>query len=369
MGKKAFTWTVVVATIAWAMSAAFIAIPLASAATLTAGDLIVGTEKSTSGPGRPVYYYGSDGKKYLFPSSKTYAAWYGASFAAVKELTQAEVNAVPSGDKNATAKPGSCVKFVNDATSYVVDGSSRRAATAADCPEASTYSIPEGFRANYSSGAAWSGDKATLASAANLGTVLGTAATPAAAPAPTGALTAAVASDSPAAAVIPQGASSAVVLKFGLTAGAAAQTVTGVTLKAVGVGSANDFSAIYLYDGATRLTSGRTLASQTRQTEFAALSVAVAAGSTKTLSVVVDIAATGTATSGDTHSFQITALATTASVAGLPVTGATHSIGAQSVSTVTLTRGTDPANPTIGQTGTAIGEFRLTAGVNDVEVR
>lgn len=371
MGKKAFTWTVVVATIAWAMSAAFIAIPLASAATLTTGDLIVGTAKSTSGPGRPVYYYGSNGMKYLFPSSKTYSAWYGASFSAVKELTQAEVDAVPSGDKNVTAKPGSCVKFVNDATTYVVDGTSRRAATATDCPEASTYSIPEGFRANYSAGTAWSGDKAALATAANLGTVLGTAATPAPAPAATGALTAATASDSPAASVLPQGASSIVALKVNLTAGAAAQTVTSVTVKTVGVGASADFSNVYLFDGATRLTSGRTLGTQTRSTEFGSLSLSVPANSTKALSVVVDVAPNGTTglASGDTHAFQVTALGTTASVSGLPATGATHSIGSQSVSNIDVANGSTPSNPTIGQKGVPVGEFRLTAGTNDVEFR
>lgn len=367
IGRKTFTWVVVVATIAWAMSAVFIALPLtAKAATLTAGDLIVGTAKSTSGPGRPVYYYGSDAKKYLFPSSNTYKTWYGSSFTAVKELTQAEVDAIPTGDKNTTAKPGSCVQFVNDSALYVVDGATRRTADATVCPSTAVYSVPEGFRANYAAGTAWSGSTATLAAAANLGTVLGTAAT-VTTPAATGALTIALASDNPAGAVIPGGATSVVTLKFNVTAGAAAQTVTGATVKTVGVGAVADFSAVYLYDGATRLTSGRTLGTQTRSTEFSSLSVAVPANSTKTLSVVVDIPTT--ATPGDTHAFQVAALGTTATVSGLPITGSTHSVGSQDVSTIQIQNGSTPANPTIGEKGVAISEFRLTSGINDAELR
>jgi len=366
-GKKAFTWTVVVATIAWAMSAAFIAIPLtAKAATLTAGDLIVGTALSSSGPGRPVYYYGADGKKYLFPSSKTYNSWYGTSFTAVKNLTQAEVDAVPAGDKNTTAKPGACVQFVNDSVLYVVDGSSRRATDATTCPSADVLSIPEGFRANYSAGAAWSGERTALGTSANLGTVLGSG-TVATTPATTGALTVALASDNPAGAVVPQGASSAVLLKVNITAGATAQTVTGLTVKAVGVGAAADLSNVYVYEGASRLTSGRTLASQTRSTEFGNLNLSVGANSSRMLSIVADISATAIA--GDTHAMQVTTLATTATVSGLPLSGNTISIGSQDVSAVQTANGTAPANPTIGQQAAPISEFRLTAGVNDAELR
>ncbi|MDP3763279.1 MAG: hypothetical protein Q8Q92_01320, partial [bacterium] len=132
-GKRAMTWVVVVATIAWAMSAAFIAVPLASAAQLSAGDMIVGTARSTSGPGRPVYYYGSDAKRYLFSSGKTYESWNGTSFAAVKDVTEAELQAISFGG-NVTAKPGSCVMFAGpDTNTYVVEkGGVRRMVSAAD---------------------------------------------------------------------------------------------------------------------------------------------------------------------------------------------------------------------------------------------
>lgn len=379
-GKKAFTWTVVVATIAWAMSAAFIAIPLTAEAATVAGDLIVGTAKSTSGAGRPVYYYGADRKRWLFPSSQTYKSWFGLDFSTVKNVTEAELQAIPFGG-NITAKAGSLVKFTGpDTNSYVVEkGGVRRQMSLADAATVyganyatMTYSIPESFQANYTAGAVATSGFVPSAAAA-LGSTIAMDKGIAEAPtSPSGALAVSLASDNPGAAVLPGGATSVVVLKFNLTAGSAAQTVTGITVKSVGVGSANDISAVYLYDGSTRLTSGRTLASQTRQTEFAALNLPVAANSTRTLSLVVDInslTAGTVATAGDTHAFQVISLGTTASVSGLPITGATNSIGSQGVSTVTLTRGSDPANPTIGQTNVAIGEFRLTAGVNDVEFR
>ncbi len=386
LGRKALTWTVVAATILWAMSAAFIAIPLtASAATLTAGDLIRGTEKSPYG-GYPVYYYGSNGQRYLFPTASTYASWFGSDFSMVKVLTQAEVGAIPLGG-NATIKPTSKLVKADgpDPKVYAVGKGGVLRHVSSEAVAVALYgadwskgivTLPEGFFANYTTGAAVAAatdyDKtAVAASAADIGTDKGLSATPAAAVA-TGSLTVSAASDNPSAGVLPGSASSVVVLKFNVTAGAAAQTVTGATVKSIGVGSANDFSAVYLYDGATRLTSGRTLGSQTRSTEFAGLSISVAANSTKTLTVVVDTNSltTGTlATAGDTHAFQLAALGTTASVSGLPLTGATQSIGSQGVSATSVTSGSAPSNPTIGQTAVPISEFRVSAGTNDAEFR
>lgn len=378
IGKKSFTWFVVGATILWAMSAAFLVLPLtAKAATLTAGDLIRGTEKSVYG-GYPVYYYGTDGKKYLFPTSSTYFSWY-SDFSAVKVITQAELEAVPFGG-NVTYKPASkLVKFPGDAKVYAIDKGGVLRHLASEAVASALYgtewykpatldSIPEGFQANYTTGsdvaAASDFSKTTVAaSAPDIGTDKGLGATPVV----SGALTAALAADNPTGSVLPGSSSSITVLKVNLTAGSAAVNLTGLTVKSTGVGSANDFTNLYVYEGANRLTSGRTLASQTKEATFS-FAYSVPANTTKTLSVLVDVAsiATSVATSGDTHAFSVTALGTTASVTGLPVTGNTMSIGSQSVSTVTVTKGADPANPTIGQTGVAIGEFKLTAGTNDV---
>ncbi|MBI4135530.1 hypothetical protein HY477_02235 [Candidatus Uhrbacteria bacterium] len=385
ISKKAFTWTVVIATIVWATSVAFIVLPVQNAQAATAGDLIRGTVKSPYG-GYPVYYYGSDGKRHLYPTSSTYESWHGMDFSAVKVMTEAEVGAIPLG-ANVFIRPGS--KLVKDEGSdpkvYAVAANGTRRHVSSEAVALALYGadwakgivmVPTGFFSTYVEGTAVAAaadyDKAAvLAAAPDVGTAMGLAATPAAVVA-TGSISAALASDNPGAAVLPGGASSAVVLKFNVTAGSTAQTITSVVVKSVGVGSANDFSAVYLYEGASRLTSGRTLAAQTRSTEFAALNLSVGANSTRSFAIVADVnslTAGTVATAGDTHAFQVTALGTTASVSGLPLTGATNSIGSQGVSTVTLQRGSDPANPTIGQENVAIGEFRLTAGTNDVEFR
>lgn len=388
IGKKAFTWTTVVATIAWAMSLAFLAVPLtASAVTLSAGDMIIGTAESTSGAGRPVYYYGSDAKRYLFPSENTYKSWFGLDWSLLTDVTEAELQAIPFGG-NVTAKPGSLVQYVGpDAGYYVIEqGGSRRAITAADAATiygadyatADVYSIPEAFQANYPAGTAATASfsPATAAAASpDIGTDLSLAATSTPA-AVTGTLNFSLASDNPAAAVLPTGSTSVVVLKVNIAGNGAAQTIDSMKFKVTGVGATTDISALYLFDGATRLTTGRTVSSQTRTSEFNNLALAIAANTTKTLSLVADIRgtfnSTGTAqtaaTNGDTHAFSLDSVGTTASVAGVAtVVGNTYSIGSQGVSRVTLQRLTDAGDPTIGTVGSTLADFRLTAGTNDVD--
>lgn len=377
IGKKGLTWFVVGATLLWTMSAVFVVAPLTvKAATMTAGDLIRGTVKSTYG-GYPVYYYGVDGKKYLFPTESTYKTWY-TDFSSVKVILQTELEAIGFGG-NVTYKPaGRMVKFQGDMKAYAVDkGGTLRWVKTEDIAKAlygdlwykpgTLDTVPEGFQANYKFGTdiavATDFNKTTVAaSAPDIGTDkgIGAAATT------TGSVTIAIAADSPGAKVIPGTASGVTVLKVNLTAGASAATVTSLTVGSTGVGAAADFTNLYVYEGAVRLTSGRTLATQTKQATFS-MSYTVPANTTKTISILADIGAvSGTATSGDTHAFGVVAVGG-ASVSGLPVTGATLSIGSQNVTTVTVAKGPDPANPTIGQKNVAIGAFKLTAGSNDVE--
>lgn len=95
--------------------ALFLAPVIASAATLTPGDLI-------KGPGDTVYYYGNDGKRYVFPTLKTYLTWY-SDFSSVKTVTVGELAALPIGG-NVTYRPG--VKLVKVATDQKVYAVSSR---------------------------------------------------------------------------------------------------------------------------------------------------------------------------------------------------------------------------------------------------
>lgn len=82
------------------------------AASIQAGDLI-----KASWP--TVYYYGADGKRYVFPNEKTFKTWY-ADFSSVKIITDAELAAIAIGG-NVTYKPGAkMVKIVSDPKVYAV---------------------------------------------------------------------------------------------------------------------------------------------------------------------------------------------------------------------------------------------------------
>lgn len=93
--------------------------PLATRAEVTTafspGDLIKGTQFST------VYYFGPDGRRYVFPNDKTYFTWY-SDFSKVKTVPDGVLGAIPLGKSNVTYRPGfKMVKITTDPKTYVVD--------------------------------------------------------------------------------------------------------------------------------------------------------------------------------------------------------------------------------------------------------
>lgn len=92
---------------------------MTSAATHTgsvfnSGDLIKAPGQST------VYYFGADGKRYIFPNSKTYFTWY-TDFSNVKLISDGQLSTMPLG-KNVTYRPGrKMVKITTVPSVYVVD--------------------------------------------------------------------------------------------------------------------------------------------------------------------------------------------------------------------------------------------------------
>jgi hypothetical protein len=66
-----------------------------------------------------VYYYASNGKRYVFPHEKVYFTWY-KDFAAVKTLPVDQMSLIPIGG-NVTYRPGTkLVKFQTDTKTYIV---------------------------------------------------------------------------------------------------------------------------------------------------------------------------------------------------------------------------------------------------------
>jgi len=125
------------------------------AATLAAGDLI-----KASGPA--IYYYHSDGKRYVFPNEKTYFTWY-AGFTNIKTITDAELAAVSIGG-NVTYRPGvKMIKLTTDPKVYAVDGSNMLRWVKTESLAQSYYGadwakhiddLPDAFFADYETGTA-----------------------------------------------------------------------------------------------------------------------------------------------------------------------------------------------------------------------
>lgn len=77
------------------------------------GDLIKGS-------GSTVYYFGANGKRFVFPNEKTYFTWY-TNFDNVRTITDGQLASIPLGG-NVTYRPGyKMVKVTTDPRVYVVD--------------------------------------------------------------------------------------------------------------------------------------------------------------------------------------------------------------------------------------------------------
>jgi len=187
-------------------------------------------------------------------------------------------------------------------------------------------------------------------------------------PVTTGSPAASLAADTPVAATMPYNSAKVPVLKVALSAGTNAVTITSLTFKRTGVGSQNDWSALYLYIDDLRVTTyGRTISSDTQLVEFPALNIAIPAGQYKNVTLRADVAASGTANAGNQSAFQLTA--SNVSFSGLPVTGKLMTIGGVGVSTTTVSTGSTIVSPVVGSQGADIGSFKITAGNQDVDLK
>lgn len=418
MFKKIFSAVVSATTIAWSVGAGALALPsVASAA--SAGDLI-----KASGPA--VYYLHTDGKRYVFPNEKTYFSWF-KDFSSVKTISDSELASIFVGG-NVTVRPGTYLaKVTTDPKVYAISHDGQLHWIESEAIAKALYGdnwaqrvidVPDAFFVNYSVGASLStavhpdgtvvskdGSKWVIASgkarkiaddsvfAANgynaaftipttiaymadsnvtaregrLADVIFGAGTPV-----SGNITVALASDTPAGMVVPKNASSVMLAKYNFTAGSTDAMITGLRLRRVGVGSTTDLSNVYLYDAnGTRLTTGRTINSQTNEVEFNGLNIAISAGMTKSLVVTGDFSSPTLV--GGQHSFQIidsSAVISGGVVSGsFPVAGNVFTVGTTAAGRLDVQKGTTPTNPTLGATEAEISNFKLTANTNDIEVR
>ena len=406
------------------MLLSFVAVLPVSAVTIADGDLVKAADSSA-------VYYIQGANKRVFPHANVYHSWgYDASYATVKTVSSSELaayadaNAMPFrdgalfrgtaaslGDKDATAvfyvenavlRPvlseqvyqglfsdtswskvtwvpddlltkfnydmgenlttsathpdGVVFKYSGTVQKYVVEGGLKRAIsdaafTANRYREADVLTLEADE--TYADGTSVTGVESGLLTPGWLGVT-----------AEAGALTVSMVSVT--GATLPGGASNVSVFSVRLTAGSTAADVTGLTFKRTGIGAYDDWDALYLYEGNTRITaSARTLNSDSHEVEFPTLSISVAANSSKTLTLKGDFKSSPTA--GGLHAFQLKAVETSATVAGLPLTGSTFTGGATDVSTVEVAAGAIPSNPSVGATNAEVATLKLTAGTQDVE--
>jgi len=144
------------------------AAPVGAQTAVQSGDLIKSDAFSA------VYYFGADGKRYVFPTEHTYFTWY-SDFSKVKTITAGEIAALPLGG-NVTYKPGvKMLKIQSDPTVYAVSKGGILRAIGSEAVAASLYGstwnkqiddLPDAFFVNYKVGAAIASaseyDKASL---------------------------------------------------------------------------------------------------------------------------------------------------------------------------------------------------------------
>lgn len=374
--KKLLTFAVVLTTLAWTMGVGSF-VPMAAAATLTAGDLIKAS-------GKAVYYY--DGTvRHPFPSQSVYMSWY-INFTGVKTITDDELAAIDlaSGNtSNIVVRPGTNLVKINTVPKvYAVEPNGSLVWVTSEAAAKTLYGtnwakkvidISDAFWGNYAvsskslDGTAYPAgqlvkyaastdvyyvnadgtkskvtDSAFTANGWNMANVV-TAPTTVTMTAgadvtakvasyanatqgaisggtvttTTGNVSVSLNANTPAANYVSKGAQNAVYAKFDFTANGDAK-VTQIILQRKGLGLDADITTVRLYDGATQVGTDQSLNTTTHKVTFKNLSWAIASGATKTLTVKADtyVSATGT-----NDYFEVVSVTAGGTVSGLPVAG------------------------------------------------
>jgi len=413
--KRLSVFALAVTTVLWSVGASVAPV---NAASYGAGSLLALQGASDAA----VYYIGSDGMKYVFPDAKTYHTWYenfddvvrvsvdvldeyedgGAvtyrpGTKLVTHMNTAKVYAVGPGgelhwipseavatdlygtgwgamvmdvipgyfsssyttgsDLSNMYPSGTLVQMGE--TIYYIDGTSKRAFANADAFEANNFSYSNVLDVDDLS-AYTNGDSITGEEMALSGYMPGESdgdddVTP-------GSLTVSVASDTPNPGVVPSKAAGVEWAKFKLKAGANGATVDSLTVLRNGVGPSTDFQAVYLYEGDERLTSGKTVNSSSHEVVFNNLDLEFSANQTRYVSLVVDAGASKTGT----HAFSVeevdlnSGTASISNAMGNYITFSNNNNGY-----VTVTEGSDPSNPAVGEQDVELTSFTLTTTDND----
>lgn len=174
-----------------------------------------------------------------------------------------------------------------------------------------------------------------------------------------------LASDNPSAASITRGATGVTYLKLNFS-GSGVLSSLRVTRR--GPGATGDFANIYLYEGAHRLTSGRTPSSSDGSVTFSNLNWTISGS--RMLSVVADMNA---ATQGDVNYLSVDSssdvVLSSGTIGGsFPVAGNNMAVTGQSGGTLTIATSGSLTNPNVGQSNVQIGEFKFTTATEGARI-
>ncbi len=365
--RKVLTSFVVFTTLLWAMGfAAFI--PVASAATLSAGDLIKAS-------GKAVYYYAADGGRYTFPTESTYKTWY-SDFSTVKTITDDELAAIDLKG-NVTVRAGSkLIKITTvpkvyavgpEGMLYWVESEAAAKLLWGDNWASMVIDVPDGFFTNYTNsgesldGTAypegalvsptssadvyyvnadgswsnianetafnlnnwnWNFVVETALTLPSAGTAISTAMYNdvsqggGAGVVASGNLMVALSSMTPAAHYVSKGAQNVSFAKFNLDVNGSV-TISQIVLQRKGLGYDSDLGTVRLYNGTTQIGTDQSFNTNTHQVTFKNLNWTLTSDAVLTVK-----ANTAASPSGTNDYFELVSVsAGTASVAGLPVAG------------------------------------------------
>jgi len=178
----------------------------------------------------------------------------------------------------------------------------------------------------------------------------------------TGDVTISLASDTPTGTTVPKGSQGVEMAKFKFVGEG---TINSLTIHRYGVGAANAFDNVYLYEGNTRLTNGRSVSTATHEVEFNNIGFEVSGTDYLTVVADFDIAADGQ------HGFEIesSSKVSLSSVSGVfPVKGELFAVGDEEVNEITVEAKGDPTNPNVGDHAD-LGYFRIiNNGSSDAEL-
>lgn len=415
--RKISVYALVVATVV-SMSGVLSVKPAAAAA--TEGSLIKMAGLST------VYYY-SGGKRYVFPNEKTFKTWY-RDFNSVQTISQSELESYPLGG-NVTYRPGvRLVKITTNPNVYAVDYNRTLRSIVSEANAISLWGsnwasmvedVPDSFFTNYVVGApltagmygagqlvkmanspdvyyydgsAYRKFASESAFSANRFSFMHVATAPASmtftpmgsditgadnsllnvsggasSSASTGTgLAVALSADTPASSSLPVGATGVNYTKFNVTASNDGDILLqSVTVTRSGVGTPSDFENVYLYDGMTRLTTGRSINTSTNEASFNNLNLTIPRGTTKSLTIVADMDDGGTGSGSNSLGISAASaiMAGGATVTGsFPVMGNIMGMTNVSAGTITISKTGTLNNPKAGEMGAKIASFQLVAG-------